>query len=109
MLNLLHGNNVNIRRYASSTILSLACDAENTIRLTSFRNGLVLNQLSTILKNDPVEEIRTNVAECLFNCARYSQEPETVEVMGLHRDVLPALSTAVLSDFSADVRAYAAR
>lgn len=109
ILNLLTSNFVNIRRYASAIVLSLACEAENTVRLTTFQHGLVLAQLSQILKQDQVEEIRINVAECLFNCIRYSQEPETVEVIGEHRDVLPALSTAVLSDYSADVRAYAAR
>lgn len=109
LLNLLDSTSVNIRRYASAIVLSLACEAENTVRLTKFQHGLVLAQLSHILKHDQVEEIRINVAECLFNCVRYSQEAETVQVMGQHRDVLPALSTAVVSDYSADVRAYAAR
>lgn len=100
---------VNVRRYVSSVLLSLACVAENTVRLTEFCQGKVLEQLSNVLLNDQVEEVRINVAECLFNCARYSTEAETIVLMGQHPDLLPALSTAVLSDYSADVRAYAAR
>ena len=109
LLNLLNEQIRNIRRYASSTVLSLACVAENTVRLTSFRRGLILDQLSYILAHDNVEEIRINAANCLYNCASYSTDMETVELMAQHRDLLQSLATAVKSDYSADVRAYAAR
>lgn len=106
---LLNDKIVNVRRYSSSVMLSLACVPKNTIRLTSFSEGKALEKLSHALTNDQVEEVRINVAECLFNCARYTTEADTIILIGEHPDVLPALSSSVLSDYSADVRAYAAR
>lgn len=109
VVTLLSDGIVNIRRYASAVMLSLACVPKNTLRLISFSGGKVLSQLSLALMRDKVEEVRINVAECLFNCARYSTEAETIVMMGQHRDLLPILAESVLSDYSADVRAYAAR
>ena len=109
ILKLLSDKVVNVRRYASAVMLSLACVAQNTLRIIAFNHGRSLSELSLVLMNDQVEEIRINVAECLFNCARYSTEAATIELMGEHQDVLGALSASVLSDYSADVRAYSAR
>lgn len=108
-LALLSDKLVNVRRYVSAMLQSLACVPQNTVRLTEFCGGKVLSVLSLVLVNDEEEEVRINVAECLFNCARYSTEAETIVFMGDNFDLLPALSTSVLSDYSADVRAYAAR
>ncbi len=109
ILTLLSDEVVNVRRYASAVMLSLACVSQNTRRIVGFDEGRPLSELSLVLTNDEVEEIRVNVAECLFNCVRYSAEAETIELMGQHKHVLPALSATVLSDYSADVRAYSAR
>ena len=109
ILKLLGDKVSSVRRYASSVMLSLACISQNTVRIIGFNEGKSLTALTLVLMNEEAEEIRINVAECLFNCARYSTEASTIELMGQHPDVLPALSASVLSDYSADVRAYSAR
>jgi len=96
------------RRYASAAIFTLACVPQNTSRMVQFADGQVLTALTGVLINDPVEEARINAAEALFNMARNNTEI-TVELIGDHPDVLPALAQTVLTDYSADVRAYAAR
>lgn len=96
------------RRYASAALFTLACVPENTSRLIQFENGQVLSALTGVLMNDPVEEARINASEALFNMARNNTET-TVELFGDHPNALQALSQAVLTDYSADVRAYAAR
>ena len=72
ILKLLGDKVVNVRRYASAVMLSLACISQNTIRIIGFKDGRALSELALVLMNEQVEEIRINVAECLFNCARYS-------------------------------------
>lgn len=108
-IKLLNDNVTNTRRYASAIILSLACAPDNTLRIATFCEGKILSALAMTLLDEQIEEIRINVAETLFNLARCSTTSDTIEMMGEHMDVLPALSTSVLSDYSADVRAYSAR
>ncbi len=99
---------VNCRRYASATILTLITPP-NTGRLAAFGNGRLLHELTKVLAMDEIEEVRLNIAEGFFNLVRNSTEQETIELIGRHRDVLPALASSVISDYCADVRAYSAR
>jgi len=99
---------VNCRRYASATILALMTP-QNTSHITKFGRGLLLHTMTKVLALDQVEEVRINIAEGFFNLVRNSMVQETIETIGRHRDVLPSLATTVLADYSADVRAYAAR
>jgi len=100
---------VNTRRYASATILSLVGVPQNTSRIAQFGQGKLLHSLTRVLAIDTVEEIRINIAEAFFNLVKNSTDVLTIELIGRHKDVLPSLATTVLSDYSADVRAYAAR
>ena len=100
---------VNTRRYASSTVLNLVSKPENINRITKFGKGHLLHVLTRVISIDEVEEIRINVSETFFNLVRNSTDLVSIELIGRHRDVLPSLATTVLSDYSADVRAYAAR
>ena len=81
----------------------------NTIRLADYYNGLLLSKLCHILRNDEIEEIRINVGETMFNLVRNSDSLDTIDVMAAHEDVLLTLSESVVSDYSADVRAFSAR
>lgn len=106
---LLTDNVVNTRRYASATILNLVSIPASINRITTFGKGHLLHAMTRVLAIDDVEEIRINIAETFFNIVRNSTDLVSIEMLGRHRDVLPALATTVLSDYSADVRAYAAR
>jgi len=98
------------RRYASAALFTLACVAANTSRMAKHRDGEILTALVQVLLEDPIDEARINAAEALFNMARNSDsDDDTVMQMGNHTDLLRALAQAVVSDYSADVRAYAAR
>ena len=97
------------RRYASSTVLTLACMAPNTSRLADYSNGVLLSKLCYILMNDEVEEVRINAGETMFNLVRSSDTVETIDIMSAHEEVLQTLSQSVVSDYSADVRAFSAR
>jgi hypothetical protein len=109
MIKLLEDESAYTRRYTSSTILTLACMPPNTIRLADYSNGMLLSKLCHILMNDEVEEVRINAGETLFNLVRSSDSVETVDIMGAHEEVLQTLSESVVSDYSADVRAFSAR
>ena len=108
------------RRYASTTIFSLASAPTNTQRIGEFADGRILSALVQVLKNDDVEEVRINSAETLFNMARNqflarneddkSGDDENFHnILGNHPDILLTLGETVISDYSADVRAYCAR
>ena len=58
ILDLLSDSVVNIRRYASAVMLSLACVSQNTIRIIGFSEGKALSQLSKVLMdhNDGEDE-----------------------------------------------------
>ena len=71
-------------------------------------DGGILEALRKVLLNDPIDEARVNAAEALFNMARNNSD-DTVENMGNHPRLLASLSHSVLTDYSADVRAYSAR
>jgi hypothetical protein len=98
------------RRYASAALFTLACTYANTSVMARHCNGGILEALRKVLLNDPIDEARVNAAEALFNMARNSSSgDETVESMGNHPRLLASLSHSVLTDYSADVRAYSAR
>lgn len=106
------------RRYASTALFTLACVAENAMPLVYHQDGKILTALSQVLSEDSVEEARINAAEALFNLVRNSGKIEEgeeeegrsmIEAIGNHSKVIPALAQAVLTDYSADVRAYSAR
>ena len=71
-------------------------------------DGGILEALRKVLLNDPIDEARVNAAEALFNMARNNSD-DTVENMGNHPRLLASLAHSVLTDYSADVRAYSAR
>ena len=71
-------------------------------------DGGILEALRKVLLNDPIDEARVNASEALFNMARNNSD-DTVENMGNHPRLLASLSHSVLTDYSADVRAYSAR
>jgi hypothetical protein len=71
-------------------------------------NGGILEALRKVLLNDPVDEARVNAAEAMFNMARNNSD-DMAEIMGNHPRLLASLSHSVLTDYSADVRAYSAR
>ncbi|KAL7515348.1 hypothetical protein ACHAXN_013307 [Cyclotella atomus] len=96
------------RRYASAALFTLACTYANTAVMARHCDGGILEALRKVLLNDPVDEARINAAEALFNMARNNSD-ETVESMGNHPKLLASLAHSVLTDYSADVRAYAAR
>ncbi len=106
---LMSDNVINTRRYASSTILNLVGTPDTIKRVTQFGKGHLLHALTRVLAIDEVEEIRINIAETFFNMVRNSIDLVSIEMIGRHRDVLPSLANTVLSDYSADVRAYATR
>jgi len=99
----------NTRRYASSTLLNLVGTPKNTHRIASFGKGKLLHVLTRVLAIDDVEEVRINIAEVFFNLVKNSTDMRTIELIGQHRDVLSSLASTVISDYSADVRAYSAR
>lgn len=96
------------RRYASAALFTLACTYANTAVMARHCDGGILEALRKVLLNDPVDEARVNAAEALFNMARNNSD-DTVENMGNHPKLLASLAHSVLTDYSADVRAYAAR
>jgi len=108
ILKLLDDTVDNIRRYVSSVILSLAV-SDDSKRMIQYCDGKIIRRLSLILVKEEMEEIRINIAECLFNFVKCCKDVETVELMGCNEDLLPALAHSCLSDYSADVRAYTAR
>ena len=71
-------------------------------------DGGILEALRKVLLNDPIDEARVNASEALFNMARNNSD-DTVENMGNHARLLASLAHSVLTDYSADVRAYSAR
>ena len=107
-MKLLQDSSEYTRRYASAALFILACVPQNTTRMIEFSDGQILTALCKVLVEDSVEEARINAAEGLFNFARNNTE-NTVAMMGNHPDVLPVLARTVITDYSADVRAYAAR
>lgn len=96
------------RRYASAALFTLACTYANTAVLARHCDGGILEALRKVLLNDPIDEARVNAAEALFNMARNNSD-DTVENMGNHPKLLASLAHSVLTDYSADVRAYSAR
>ena len=96
------------RRYASAALFTLACTYANTAVMSRHCDGGILEALRKVLLNDPVDEARINAAEALFNMARNNSD-DTVETLGNHPKLLASLSHSVLTDYSADVRAYSAR
>lgn len=96
------------RRYASATLFTLACTYANTAIMAMHCNGGIIEALRKVLLNDPVDEARVNAAEALFNMARNNTE-DMAEIMGDHPRLLASLSHSVLTDYSANVRAYSAR
>ena len=96
------------RRYASATIFTLSCLPINTKRLIEFSNYQIITALSKLLGYDQDEEVRVNAAKTIFQLTR-NDEPYMVEGMILNSDILPCLAQTVISDYSADVRAYSAR
>jgi hypothetical protein len=76
--------------------------------MTRHCDGGILEALRKVLLNDPIDEARVNAAEALFNMARNNAD-DTIENMGNHPKLLASLAHSVLTDYSADVRAYAAR
>mmetsp|Transcript_21992 Transcript_21992/g.47793 ORF Transcript_21992/g.47793 Transcript_21992/m.47793 type:complete len:1334 (-) Transcript_21992:75-4076(-) len=96
------------RRYASAALFTLACTYANTAVMARHCDGGILEALRRVLLNDAIDEARVNAAEALFNMARNNSD-DTVENMGNHPRLLASLSHSVLTDYSADVRAYSAR
>ncbi|KAL7535310.1 hypothetical protein ACHAXR_006413, partial [Thalassiosira sp. AJA248-18] len=96
------------RRYASAALFTLACTYANTAVMARHCDGGILEALRKVLLNDPIDEARVNAAEALFNMARNNSD-DTVENMGNHSSLLASLAHSVLTDYSADVRAYSAR
>ncbi|KAL7493467.1 hypothetical protein ACHAWT_002463 [Skeletonema menzelii] len=96
------------RRYASAALFTLACTYANTAVMTRHCDGGILEALRKVLLNDPIDEARVNAAEALFNMARNNSD-DTIENMGNHPKLLASLAHSVLTDYSADVRAYSAR
>ena len=96
------------RRYASAALFTLACTYANTAVMSRHCDGGILEALRKVLLNDPIDEARVNAAEALFNMARNNAD-DTVENMGNHPKLLASLAHSVLTDYSADVRAYSAR
>jgi len=96
------------RRYASAALFTLACTYANTAVMARHCDGGILEALRKVLLNDPIDEARVNAAEALFNMARNNSD-DTVSNMGNHPRLLASLAHSVLTDYSADVRAYSAR
>ncbi|KAL7445788.1 hypothetical protein ACHAXM_011359 [Skeletonema potamos] len=96
------------RRYSSVALFTLACTYANTAVMTRHCDGGILEALRKVLLNDPIDEARVNAAEALFNMARNNSD-DTIENMGNHPKLLASLAHSVLTDYSADVRAYSAR
>lgn len=96
------------RRYASAALFTLACTYANTAVMSRHCDGGILEALRKVLLNDPIDEARVNAAEALFNMARNNSD-DTVENMGNHPKLLASLAHSVLTDYSAEVRAYSAR
>ncbi|KAL9181106.1 hypothetical protein ACHAXT_009911 [Thalassiosira profunda] len=107
LVNLLSDASPFTRRYASAALFTLACTYANTAVMARHCDGGILEALRKVLLNDPIDEARVNAAEALFNLARNNSE--TAEHMGNHPRLLASLAHSVLTDYSADVRAYAAR
>mmetsp|Transcript_600 Transcript_600/g.979 ORF Transcript_600/g.979 Transcript_600/m.979 type:complete len:892 (-) Transcript_600:103-2778(-) len=96
------------RRYACATLFSLAGLEQNTVLMARYDNGKIISALAHVLSDDPAEEARINAAEAIFHMVRNNTD-DTVELMAGHPDALPVLAHSVLTDYSADVRAYSAR
>jgi len=109
LIELLSDEITNTRQYASSAILTLISFADNSHRIAMYGIGRLLHFLTVSLSNDDNEEVRINIAESFFNLVRNCTDQDTMELTCLHREVLRSLADAVVQDYSADVRAYAAR
>lgn len=96
------------RRYASATIFALSCHVNNTKPLVEFSNYQLIATLCKLLECDKDEEVRVNSAKTVFQLTR-NDEPHVVEDMVSNSDILLCLAQTVISDYSADVRAYSAR
>jgi len=96
------------RRYASATIFALSCHVNNTKPLVEFSNYHLIATLCKLLECDKDDEVRVNSAKTIFQLTR-NDEPHIVEDMVSNSDLLLCLAQTVISDYSADVRAYSAR
>mmetsp|Transcript_17979 Transcript_17979/g.20725 ORF Transcript_17979/g.20725 Transcript_17979/m.20725 type:complete len:97 (-) Transcript_17979:54-344(-) len=55
------------RRYASTSLFTVACVVVNTSKIASQYDGAILEALRQVLINDPSQDARTNAAEAFFN------------------------------------------
>ena len=101
------------RRNAAVALFNLACADQNTTRLARYRDGAILEALSSLVLADgdgrgDDDEARANAAETLFNMS-CSEMSETTDRMADHYGLLENLALTLRSPTaSIDVKMYCA-
>jgi len=99
------------RKYAASALFALASVVSKISKSdlsATYCGSEILEALRQVLLHDPSEEARVNAAEAIQNIARGKSGDINLKLAS-HPNLLDALAEAVISDYSADVRAYCAR
>lgn len=110
LLKLMKEDNPETRRNAVVTVFNIACSDQNTVRLTRYRDGTILEALTNLVgSDDPVrvhDEARANAAETLFNMS-CSEIPETIDRMANHAGLLECLAVTLRGDHTGlEVKMY---
>jgi hypothetical protein len=100
LLKLMKEDNPETRRNAVVTIFNIACSDQNTVRLARYRDGTILEALTTLVGcDDPMrvhDEARANAAETIFNMS-CSEIAETTDRMANHAGLLECLAVTLRS------------
>jgi hypothetical protein len=111
LLKLMKEDNPETRRNAVVTVFNIACSDQNTVRLARYRDGSILEALTSLVgSDDPTrvyDEARANAAETIFNMS-CSEIPETTDRMANHAGLLECLAVTLRSgdNTSLEVKMY---
>lgn len=108
LVTLIHDDLPETRRNAAVALFNVACADENTLRVASYKDGVILGALLEIITNDDADDSRTEAAETLFNMS-CSDAEETTDRIANHSGLLDNLAGVLQSPrASIDVKLYCA-
>lgn len=114
LIKLMMDDDLETRRNAAISLFNVACADENTVKLVRYKDGIILEVLKECLSvdeddtNDINNDVRTNVAEALFNMSCSSIE-ETTDRMANYPGLLETLAFTLRSQMGCkEVKLYCA-
>ena len=114
IIKLMKDNDLETRRNAAIALFNVACADENTVKLVRYKDGIIIEVLMQCLstyeddENEINNDVRTNVAEALFNMSCSSIE-ETTDRMANHAGLLETLAIELRSPMGCkEVKLYCA-